>query len=317
MKKIILGLSVFMMTLMSAQNFPDYYPNNGYGNNNYYGDADDEFYFPDDYYYQYPTDYYSNDLYRNYYNDYRSSINNINWNRFFTMNRLSPWQMQQIIMLNDSYSSYSSWNSVYRYNPDRWYYDRFYALQHILGPRLFVVFQNNFYNGYNPVNYYQSYNQRHYARNVYVVPRYRYVNVNVYRVNRASYHQSNPRANIGFQQKGRSGQTQNGSSFRDNGFRNSTGGSATSSRNNTFRNDNNVTGSTARTTAPSNQRNNTFRNEPTSPSTNTQEIKRSQSDQINRNSTPARQIENVKDAEINTNGRNSSLRNSGLRLTTR
>ena len=47
MKKILFGLSVFFTTLISAQNYPDYYPNN---NNGYYDDYDDEFYFPEDYY---------------------------------------------------------------------------------------------------------------------------------------------------------------------------------------------------------------------------------------------------------------------------
>ena len=57
MKKILFGLSVFFATLISAQNYPDYYPTNS--NDGYYGD---EYYFPDDYYYQYPSDYYTNAL---------------------------------------------------------------------------------------------------------------------------------------------------------------------------------------------------------------------------------------------------------------
>lgn len=221
MKKIILGVSVLMMTLVSAQNYPDYYPNGPYNNGTYYGADEDAFYFPDDYYYEYPSDYYSNDLYRSYYDDYRRSIADVNWNRFFQMQRLSPWQVQQVLMLNDSFASYAAWNSYYRYNPDRWYYDRFYALQRILGPSVFVVFQNNYYNGYNPVVYYQNYNRRHYARNIYVVPRYRNVNVNVYRINRTQFHQSNPRASIGFQPAPRTVQTQ-APNNRENGFRNDT-----------------------------------------------------------------------------------------------
>ena len=136
------------------------------------------------------------------------------------MHRLSSWQVQQIMMLNDSFSSYSAFNSYYRYNPDRWYYDRFYAMQRILGPSVFVVFQNNYYNGYNPIIYYQNYNRRHYARNVYVIPRYRNVNVNVYKVNKVQYHQTNPRQNIGFQPTPRTGQTANSNGTRYNGFRN-------------------------------------------------------------------------------------------------
>lgn len=110
MKKIFLGLSVLFVTLISAQNYPS-------DNNTSYNDG---FYFPDDYYYEYPPDYYTNDLYQGYYNDYRRSIVDVNWNRFFSQYRLAPWQIQQIMMLNDSYASYASWDSYYRFNPDRW-----------------------------------------------------------------------------------------------------------------------------------------------------------------------------------------------------
>ncbi|MCB4234419.1 hypothetical protein LDL59_03015 [Kaistella anthropi] len=66
--------------MISAQNYPDYYPTNS--NDGYYGD---EYYFPDDYYYQYPSDYYANALYQSYYNDYQRSIYDVNWNRFFLL----------------------------------------------------------------------------------------------------------------------------------------------------------------------------------------------------------------------------------------
>ena len=259
MKKILLGLSVFLMTLVSAQNYPDQYPNSPYGNNQNYGDAEDEFYFPDDYYYQYPNDYYSNSLYDNYYNDYRQSINDVNWNRFFARYRLSPWQVEQIMMLNDSFSSYASWNSYYRFNPDRWYYDRFYALQRIMGPQIFVVFQNRYYNGYNPVVYYQNYNRRHYARNIYVIPRYRNINVNVYRVNRSQFHNENPRANIGFQPNPRNGTNVNPNGSRNNSFDNN--GSATgNTRNNTI-NPNSANQGSRASDNTANTRNNSIRTE--------------------------------------------------------
>ena len=345
MKKILLGLSVFLITLVSAQNYPDYYPNDGYGNSNNYGDYDDEYYFPDDYYYEYPSDYYSNDLYRNYYSDYRQSINDVNWNRFFAMQRLSPWQMQQIIMLNNSYSSYSSWNSSYRYNPDRWYYDRFYALQRILGPSVFVVFQNNYYNGYSPVIYYQNYNRRHYARNVYVVPRYRNVNVNVYRVNKVQYQQSNPRNNIGFQQVPRSGQTGNFNNTRDNGFRNDNVTSGNGNRNNSMRTENTNTRSNSTRTEESSTRdnnfrrdsqpganslrteqaatrNNNFRGNVQSPSGSTR-TRNDASNQRNsqRSAEPARRVESNSGSRNDSNSKSrtpvSSSRNSGQRLTSR
>ena len=234
MKKILFGLSVFFTTLISAQNYPDYYPNN---NNGYYDDCDDEFYFPEDYYYEYPSDYYRNDLYQSYYRDYQRSIYDVNWNRFFKQYRLSPWQIREIMLLNDQFPTFASWNSYYRYNPDRWYYDRFYALERILGTRVYVIYQNNYYNGYNPVNYWQNYRRQHYVTHVYVVPRYRNINVNRYRVNKVKYHQANPRQNIGFQNSPRTGNgnwnnatktdrlrndRNSNNSVRENGFRNGT-----------------------------------------------------------------------------------------------
>ena len=322
MKKILLGLSVFIMALVSAQNYPDYYPNGNNNNGNYYGDIDDEFYFPDDYYYEYPSDYYSSALHKDYYNDYRRSINDVNWNRFISMHRLSPWQVQQIMMLNDSFPSYSSFNSYYRYNPDRWYYDRFYAMQRILGPNVFVVFQNNYYNGYNPIVYYQNYNKRHYARNIYVIPRYRNVNVNVYKVNKVQYHQSNPRQNIGFKATPRTGQTANINGTRDNGF-----------RNDGMKADANIRNNSVRTNTES-QRNNSFRNE--SANTRNNNLSTPPQAPINnggfrndagtrkgsvRSVAPTRKVESNSGTRSNQKPESrtpsSSSRNSGQRFTTR
>ena len=322
MKIILLGLSVFIMALVSAQNYPDYYPNGNNNNGNYYGDIDDEFYFPDDYYYEYPSDYYSSALHKDYYNDYRRSINDVNWNRFISMHRLSPWQVQQIMMLNDSFPSYSSFNSYYRYNPDRWYYDRFYAMQRILGPNVFVVFQNNYYNGYNPIVYYQNYNKRHYARNIYVIPRYRNVNVNVYKVNKVQYHQSNPRQNIGFKATPRTGQTANINGTRDNGF-----------RNDGMKADANIRNNSVRTNTES-QRNNSFRNE--SANTRNNNLSTPPQAPINnggfrndagtrngsvRSVAPTRKVESNSGTRSNQKPESrtpsSSSRNSGQRFTTR
>lgn len=309
MKKILFGLSVFFTTLVSAQNFPDYYPNNNTTyNNDYY---DDEMYFPDDYYYEYPSDYYTNDLYQGYYNDYRRSIVDVNWNRFFSQYRLSPWQIQEIMMLNNQFASYSAWNSYYRFNPDRWYYDRFYALQNIMGPQVFVVFQNNYYNGYNPVVYYQNYRRQHYVTNVYVIPRYRKVNVNRYRIDRNQYHQNNPRTQMGF----------------NNSTRNGNGNWQNNSNKGGFRNENAV---------PNNPRGNGFRNQSQEPVRNTPDLSatgprqntvRPKAEMITpnnngngrgnsgmRNSAPQRKIESNQNQQKAPSGTRSS-NNSGMRFT--
>lgn len=218
---------IFCGGFVFSQNNYDYYPTSY--DNGYYSDSEDSFYFPDDYYYEYPADYYTDDLYYNYYNDYQRSITDINWNRFFAQNRLSAWQIQQVIYLNQAFPTFEAWNSYYRYNPDRWYYDRFYALQQILGPNAFVAFQNVYYNGYSPFVYYRNYRIKHYAPIVYVVPRYRNVNINIYRIDRHQYHRNhgwsyNPREGYGFRN------TPGNSGFRNqNGFRNNEG------RNNTPR----------------------------------------------------------------------------------
>jgi hypothetical protein len=235
MKKILIGFALGMATLSFAQQ----YPNDGWGNDDgyyqndgYYSDQDDQNYFPDDYYYNYPQDYYQNDYYQSNYNDYRNSIVSINWNVFFTQNRLAQWQIDQILRLNNLYVSFSTWNNYYRYNPDRWYYDRFYALQRIMGPRVFVVFQNNYYHGYSPVVYFQNYRRTHYASICRPMPRYRNVNINIYRVDRSSFRRNdNPTFRIVRSQRPNNG-------FRggvNDGYRNQ------SNRNNNsgFRNDNN------------------------------------------------------------------------------
>ncbi|MCC3216923.1 hypothetical protein LIV57_16785 [Chryseobacterium sp. X308] len=249
MKKIFLGLAFGLGVLTSAQQYPNngwdddgYYQNEG----GYYSDEDDRNYFPDDYYYNYPQDYYPNNYYQSYYNDYRGSIINIDWNGFFVQNRLSRWQVDQIMRLNNLFASFTAWNNFYRYNPDRWYYDRFYALERILGPRVFVVFQNNYYRGSSPIVYFQNYRRTYYVPRYTVMPRYRNININVYRVDRSRFRRmDNPTFDIirrgsrpdnGFRNTGNNGNSggfrgnngnNNNSGFRNDnngGFRNSNGG---------------------------------------------------------------------------------------------
>lgn len=259
MKKIVffLALGLFSMSC-TAQ----YYPNNdGYysDNNGWYGD--DNYQFPDDYYYEYPSDYYRDDYYQSFYNDYTRSIEMVNWNRFFRDYRLSNYQMEMIMDLNRQFSSYFMWNDYYRMNPNRWYYDRFYALERILGSRLFRVFYTMYYGGVTPVRYYSNYWRDYYRPryyNYYVVPRYRDVNVNVYRVDPYDYHRSvgnkygwnqprNPHNPGGFRE-GNTSTNRNGNVTNSSGSTQRTGGFRT--------NDNNVIRSESQN---STNRNNGFR----------------------------------------------------------
>ncbi len=239
MKKILISFALGIATFAFAQQYPDNgWDDGGYYQNDdaYYSDEDDQNYFPDDYYYNYPQDYYPNNYYQSTYNDYRNSISNINWNVFFNQNRLSPWQVDQILRLNNLYSGFSTWNNFYRYNPDRWYYDRFYALERIMGPRVFVIFQNNYYRGYSPVVYFQNYRRSHYAAICRPMPRYRNVNINIYRVDRSHFRRmNNPTINIVRSQRsgngfkgpvrdrnndgGFRGQAENRSNSNNSGFR--------------------------------------------------------------------------------------------------
>ena len=183
MKKIFFTLAIIFGGLISAQDYYDTYPNeyNGY---EYYDNSYD---YPEDYYYNYPTDYYPDQYYQGYYNDYRKAVYNVNWDQFFMQNRLSPFQIEQIMMLNNRFASYNAWNSYYRWNPDRWYYDRFYALQNILGPRIFVVYQNVYFRGASPFVFYRNRNVNFYGRRYQVRPIYRNVNINVYKVNKGNF----------------------------------------------------------------------------------------------------------------------------------
>ena len=183
MKKIFLTLAIIFGGLVSAQDYYDTYPNdyNGY---EYYDDSYD---YPDDYYYNYPTDYYPDQYYQGYYNDYRNAVFSVNWNQFFVQYRLTPFQIDQILALNNRFASYAAWNAYYRWNPDRWYYDRFYALQNILGPRVFVVYQNVYFRGASPFVYYRNRCVNFYARRYPVRPVYRNVNINIYKVNRGNF----------------------------------------------------------------------------------------------------------------------------------
>lgn len=187
MKKILLTLVFMIAGSATAQYYPT---NNSYENSTYDGWGNDGDYFPDDYYYDYPTDYYPQNYYQSYYNDYRNSIVSIDWSQFFRQYRLSRFQIDQINHLNTLFPSFSSWNYYYGANPDRWYYDRFSALQQILGQRYFAVFQKNYYRGYSPIVYFQNYRQTYYIPRYKVRTQYRYVNINKYRVDKNNYRNS-------------------------------------------------------------------------------------------------------------------------------
>lgn len=190
MKKYFLLGSLFIMLSVQGQQYRDIYEyqegvNWQYYDNGFYNYAYNH--FPDDYYYEYPTDYYPVAYYESYYNDYQQSIIGINWEKLFVEFRLSPMQIHQITILNNRFSDYSFWYDYYGTNPDRWYYDRFYALERILGARDFIIFQNRFYDGYAPVVYFRNYKKRHYARRYRPVRQYRHININIYNMGRDRY----------------------------------------------------------------------------------------------------------------------------------
>lgn len=89
-----------------------------------------------------------------YYNDYRRSISDVNWQSVISDLVLSTTQANQIYALNDRYRDYDSWNRVYDNNPDRWRNDRYLELERILGRDKYAKFKNRYYKGQNPVAVY-------------------------------------------------------------------------------------------------------------------------------------------------------------------
>jgi hypothetical protein len=100
----------------------------------------------------------------NYYNDYRRSITDVNWQNVISELVLSATQANQIYALNDRYRDYNSWNRVYVNHPDRWRNDRYVELERILGRDKYIKFKNRYYKGQNPVAVYNrnKNNDKHY-----------------------------------------------------------------------------------------------------------------------------------------------------------
>ena len=205
MKRIILALAMFLMGFSQAQYYNDYY---------YSGQ------FPDEYYYDFPGDYYADDYYASYYNDYRRSINSVDWNRFFYQYNLTNSQARRVAQLNRKYPTYGSFMAKYRYNPDRWYYDRFYALRNILGSKVYALYQNQYYRGNDPIAYHRQYRVNYYEPRYQVNTRYRDYDVRQFR-------------NSGFRNTDRPVYRQNDTSYKrssTDGFKQSAPGPKTEQR---------------------------------------------------------------------------------------
>ncbi len=89
-----------------------------------------------------------------YYDAYRSSINDVNWQNVVSELLLSTTQQNQLFALNNRYSDYNSWNNYYGKNPDRWRTDCYTEVERILGVGNYAKFKNKYYKGQNPVAYY-------------------------------------------------------------------------------------------------------------------------------------------------------------------
>jgi hypothetical protein len=104
-----------------------------------------------------------------YYNDYRRSITDVNWQTVIADLLLSKTQANEIYALNDRYHDYNSWNRVYISNPDRWRNDRYVELERIMGKEKYLKFRNQYYKGQNPVAYYNrnKHNDKKYKKDKY------------------------------------------------------------------------------------------------------------------------------------------------------
>lgn len=298
MKKLLFSAGILLSVGVSAQYSNNGYPYNGNEAYSYSSNYYEEEYFPEDYYYDFPDGYYTEDFYRSAYNDYRRSIRNIRWNRLFRQLRLASWQIQEIIALNSYFNSFDAWYSHYRYNPDRWYYDRFYALRDILGPQVYIVFQNNYYNGYDPVDFYRDYRYRVYSGYTYVNPRYRNVSVRNFYIRPQEFHQRHGYSYGNYQPRN---SYRGSEGFKDDGFRNNSQGGFRNAPNNnggiftpnrsgaSSRNQNSVRGGGFRndtqtpSTSAETPRNSGFRNLP-----NSGQIPRNRSVENQRSESPVR-----------------------------
>ncbi|WP_288377633.1 hypothetical protein [Chryseobacterium culicis] len=86
-----------------------------------------------------------------YYNDYRRSISDLNWQQVVADLLLSTTQANQIYVLNDRYRDYDTWNKVYVVDPGRWRGDRYSELERIMGREKYLIFKKKYYRGQNPV----------------------------------------------------------------------------------------------------------------------------------------------------------------------
>ncbi|MDQ1161713.1 hypothetical protein QE422_002081 [Chryseobacterium sp. SORGH_AS 447] len=89
-----------------------------------------------------------------YYNDYRRSITDLNWQSVISDLLLSSTQANEIYALNDRYRDYDTWDRTYTNNPDRWRTDRYGELERIMGSEKYMKFKNKYYKGQNPVAVY-------------------------------------------------------------------------------------------------------------------------------------------------------------------
>ncbi|NIF06252.1 hypothetical protein F3J23_12465 [Chryseobacterium sp. Tr-659] len=101
---------------------------------------------------------------QNYYNDYRGSISSINWGQAAIFLGLNKNQINQIMILNNRYPDYNSWNRVYAKQPNRWYTDRYYAIERIMTPEQYKRFYARYYQGQNPRIIYDNTYRKHYDR---------------------------------------------------------------------------------------------------------------------------------------------------------
>ena len=99
-----------------------------------------------------------------YYNDYRRSITDVNWQTVAANLLLSPQQKSDLFALNNQYSDYDSWNRIYGHNPDQWRTDRYASIERIMGPSKYEKFKNKYYKGKNPVAVYNR-NKNNYKSN--------------------------------------------------------------------------------------------------------------------------------------------------------
>ena len=98
------------------------------------------------------------------YNDYQGSISSINWGQVASYLGLNNNQVNQLTVLNNRYPDQNAWNRAYSKQPNRWYTDRYSAMEKIMTPEQYKRFYAKYYQGQNPKIKFDNEYKKHHSK---------------------------------------------------------------------------------------------------------------------------------------------------------